>query len=1195
MPELLSRQSLCFPLVKQSRCRMTPTLRIQLFDHLQVSVDDRPLSLKFPPRTAPLWAYLLLQRGRAVKRLTLAALLWPDAPETEGRANLRRHLHQLQRRLPAAPPDRPWLLLEADDIRWNTASDYWLDVLEFERLSAKPEMLDKAVALYRGDLLRDLYDDWMIYERERLRSLYFNDLYQLITQHRARRDFGQAITYAAQLLAHDPLREDALRQLIALRYESGDRSGALQEYEHYVQRLRAELAVDPMPETIALYEAVLRNVRLPDTTAALISTYRRREKHLPLDFPFVGREGEMRQLQQWWDQAAQGHGLLIAVHGEAGIGKTRLLAEFAASVEGQGARVLRGETTFAEPIPYQALVTALRGGLPLLVALELDPIRRAVLATLIPELMQRHSEPLAPLPALSADQDRLRLFEAIAHCFSRLAEIRPSLIILEDVHAAGASTMALLEFLARQIQQQPILLIVTYREDEVPRAHPLRELRRRLQAENLIAHLPVPRLTAPVVHQLIQQVAGSDNALVQLADRFYRASEGNPFFLVELLRDLSQRHNIRHEPDHQPIAAIDQVDIPAEVQHIITARLQHLSAQAMLLAELVAVVGATFDVEVVREVSGWSESDILECLDELMDYQVVREAAGAGRFHYAFTHELFQAALYQTASAENRKHRHRRIAHVLEELNTRRLDELAAEIAQHFDRGGEAERAARYDERAARYAVAVHADDEALSSLDRGLELATDEHLRFDLLALREIIHARRGERVEQAHDLEQLNHCAQALNDEQLSREVLRRQIFFQHALGEREVEAQLIGQLKQHSQDDQWRAEAQRLEAAYQVAVTHYPEAQANLEAVLPLYRSLGDRAGEVACLCLLTDIAVQQGRFADAQALTQQAIALPEAHTNQTLLVQTLRAASAAAFAREDLNASQKLAEQMLDVCRTIGDRSGMADAHLRLGTIAMRLFHIEEARTHYHAALQLYDSMGNRQRQGAVFINAGMLAVNLGRYDQGIESFRQAARLFEKLSDLRGQTISTLNLSYAALAQGNYELAHTTALRGLELIRQMNSPLLEASALANLGAAERELSQLDQAITHMEAGLVIRRTFDQPAELGTDLCDLTIAYLRAGRVTDAQHSVTELLALKKTAEEQMLHPQHILWAAAQTYRAADDLPHAAELLRDAQRLLQQRANAIPDLESRTTFLNLSFNREIQHAYSDDVWPL
>ncbi len=195
---------------------MRPLLRIQLFDHLQASVDDRPLPLKFPPRTVPLWAYLLLQHGQAVKRLTLAIMLWPDAPEAEARANLRRHLHQLQRSLPAAPPDRPWLLSDADEVSWNIDAACWLDVWEFERLSSNPQTLDQAVALYRGDLLRDLYDDWIIFERERLRSLYFDDLYQLISQQRARGDSRQAITYAVQLLAYDPLREDALRQLIAL-------------------------------------------------------------------------------------------------------------------------------------------------------------------------------------------------------------------------------------------------------------------------------------------------------------------------------------------------------------------------------------------------------------------------------------------------------------------------------------------------------------------------------------------------------------------------------------------------------------------------------------------------------------------------------------------------------------------------------------------------------------------------------------------------------------------------------------------------------------------------------------------------------------------------------------------------------------------------------------------------------------------
>src|SRR5262249_47838357 len=152
-------------------------LRIHLFGQLRLFVDDAPWKFAAPPKTAPLWASLLLHRGeQPLAREALAFSLWPDDPEPGARANLRRHLHQLQRALPPAPPDRPWLISEAASVRWNSTADFWLDVAEFERLSQVETSLSDAVALYAGDLLENIYDDCLFYDRERLRDLYFAGL-----------------------------------------------------------------------------------------------------------------------------------------------------------------------------------------------------------------------------------------------------------------------------------------------------------------------------------------------------------------------------------------------------------------------------------------------------------------------------------------------------------------------------------------------------------------------------------------------------------------------------------------------------------------------------------------------------------------------------------------------------------------------------------------------------------------------------------------------------------------------------------------------------------------------------------------------------------------------------------------------------------------------------------------------------------
>ncbi|MBI5030090.1 MAG: hypothetical protein HZB51_06150 [Chloroflexi bacterium] len=121
--------------------------------------------------------------------------------------------------------------MDAENAQWNPGSNYWFDVAEFKQQSANSDRLADTVALYSGDLLKSVYADWLFYPREQLRALYFTDLNQLILHYRVERDYVRALEYARQLRARAPLREDTMRQLIALRYETGDRSGALFEFE----------------------------------------------------------------------------------------------------------------------------------------------------------------------------------------------------------------------------------------------------------------------------------------------------------------------------------------------------------------------------------------------------------------------------------------------------------------------------------------------------------------------------------------------------------------------------------------------------------------------------------------------------------------------------------------------------------------------------------------------------------------------------------------------------------------------------------------------------------------------------------------------------------------------------------------------------------------------------------------------------
>lgn len=235
-------------------------LRIHLFGGLNVYRGDEPLS--FPTQKARgLFAFLALNHGRSHSRSTLVGRFWGDSPESTARKNLRTDLWRVRSVLePHGIEPGSCLAVWQDEVALADSVDHWLDVHHFEELldeaAARGEdqarLLREAVELYRGDLLEGVYDDWCIYERERLRLRYLDALERLIRHHEAHGEWTQAAAYGQRLLAADPLRENVHRAVMRCHLSLGDRPAALRQFETCARMLRQELGVEPCAETLAL-------------------------------------------------------------------------------------------------------------------------------------------------------------------------------------------------------------------------------------------------------------------------------------------------------------------------------------------------------------------------------------------------------------------------------------------------------------------------------------------------------------------------------------------------------------------------------------------------------------------------------------------------------------------------------------------------------------------------------------------------------------------------------------------------------------------------------------------------------------------------------------------------------------------------------------------------------------------------------
>lgn len=1150
--------------------RDTGALDVRLLGQARFSVGGNPVKFAKRGVTVAMLGYLLLHGDRPVARDLLSFTMFPDFDEESALGEMRRYLHLALKALP--PNDEPWIIADATTVRWNPNAQARIDVREFERLSESRETFADAAAEYGGDLLPEIYEDWVLVERERLRTRYLNVLSALVHDARSARDYKNAIGHARRLLTEDPWREDIVRHVLAARYEMGDGAGAIAEFDRFTRSLREELQAVPMPETRALRDAISAGMPIPSTIDRA-SVGLRQSSH---GLPFAGRQQSLDRLHRSWERAARAHGGVVAIEGEPGVGKSRLAAELAMLVESEGGRVLAGMTGCPERVPYQCVTDVLRAALPLTAGISRDSLRKAVLAQVLPEL---HAEDpsMAQPPSIEPERDQIRLFDAIGSLLAALARTRPLLIILEDLHWAGRATLDLVRSLARRATSSAMLIVVTLRDDETPPDHPLRTLQRELASDRLAVRLPLARLTSADVGTLLAQLSDDRKANLD-PDWLFACSEGNALFLSEAIHDALERG-----PSQRP---------PVGIVALIERRLSSLSDDAQRLARGAAVCGTTFDTEVACSVSGTRDAQALGAVDELLERQVIRESGLSGGFDYAFTHHLIVTTLYDSIEEEERSRRHGLAARALQRVYKERLDDEASEIARHYDAAGDGAQAGVWYARAASVSASMFAHEEALLFATRALERVDDPSARIALLLTCERANARLGRRAEQGRDLDRLD--AESL-DVDLRCEVLRRRIDVLRHAGDRDAELRAIEVLRdaaEQSGDLRWQGIAACARASLEISKGNFPAGMPFASRALELLAA-GDINERIEALAALVEIHVAIGNTAEAERLLQQAIDAASQSGDERALVTALMQAVAVAMAQQQFERVLGYAGKVLRLLRSHGDRVGEARVMANIAAASFRLSHWEDARTANLKAAKTFESIGDRRGLGRVLMNLGMLHGRCGDFDVGRRFFASAREHHLFLEDDRARTASYLNESFMALWQQAPQQAEMLAREALDLATRMNHAGFRAASLANLGAAERDQGKLRDAIEHMEEGLAMQLELGRLPDAVSDLADAALAHAMNGDMERARAHVEKLLSLEESLSAGAIFPGFPLWVAARVLHAMGD-GRAPGVLSRAQEMARTAASGVDNAELRASYEAIPFIAEMREADEGGVWP-
>ncbi len=888
--------------------------------------------------------------------------------------------------------------------------------------------------------------------------------------------------------------------------------------------------------------------------------------------PFVGRSDELARLRAVYRSARYGHGGTVLVAGEAGIGKSRLIAAFRACVEREGGAFAGGGTSTPESGPYEAVLDALRAIAPAIADAGIDELRLRTLAAALPALATLRPGLEAP-PDLDPAQLRERLFDAITETLHAVGRRTPLVVALEDLHWAGNSTCALVGALAERLVDAPVVLIVTYRDEDVAADHPLLELCRRVRSS--AEHLALRPFQRDEVGRFVSAATGIETLPDDVAARFHELSDGNPFALGQMLRDGLESGAIRIADGAVITGALG---LPRALEQVLADRVERLSPPARALAQIAAVVGRRFARDVIARASGLGESRTASALGELLDRHLAHDV---GKGEFAFLHHAIVDAIYRRSDAADLPLRHRRVAEALEAFRSDEHDDLARELAHHWDRAGEPGRAARFDLRAARRALTLFAHDEARERLERVLARAGDARTAADALLLREELARRAGDRAAQERDLTALEASDAVATDEELLREVLQRRAQWAHVVGDRSAEARAIEALENSAAalgSSRWETVALLLRASADIASGRLDRARAALDRARGLDAG-ADPSLAIDALCHLAEIGIHRAEYDQAERLLDEAWNM--AGNDEALRYRVLHQRHGIARARERFDRVHLIARDLLTYSQRIGDRRAEMFNHLRLANAALFVFGIAEAREHNAIADRMAQTLGSPRDRTTIAICRGILAHALGEVEEGMRHFGSAHAIAERDGDAFGSVLSNVNLAAADYARGAYEDAVGRARACVEPARAIGALEIEADAYCTAGAALRRLGRLNEAVASLERGVAMERAAGLRWTIGQDLAELTMARLAANDAGATASAVDELCALAETSYGGLTQPQFMLRAAAEAARALDDRARAERLFAQAEATYRGRLDRIPDEATRRSFAAAWFN--------------
>lgn len=818
----------------------------------------------------------------------------------------------------------------------------------------------------------------------------------------------------------------------------------------------------------------------------------------------VGRAAHVASLERALQEAAAGGGQVMLLAGEAGIGKSRLIAEASARADRLG--FLRLEGCCFEPdrsLPFAPLLDLLRARLTGLtgdaLAEELGPCAPE-LVTLLPELAARLPGLLAA-PPLDAEAEKRRIFRAIADLLTRLAATRPTLIVLEDLHWSDDTSLECLLELVRHVAARPMLLLASYRTDEAHAS--LRRFLAELDRRRLAAELALPRLTMAEADAMIRAIFGLGRPVrAEFLEAIWSLTEGNPFFMEEVLRSLVAAGDIFHADAGWDRKPIGDLRIPRSVRDAVQRRLTQVSARAGRALTIAAVAGRRVDFTLLEALTGLSEAELLAAVEELVAAQLLIEESAE---HFAFRHALTREAVYGHVLVRERRALHRAIGEALERRDAGGgLEAPVADLARHFAEAEVWEKALLYARDAGERAQALDTPRAVVEQFGRALHAASRLRTRPPVSVLRG-----------RARAYETLGEFESARTDYERAREIARN-------TGEERAEWQGL------------------IDLGFLWLARDHEQAGRFFQDALDLARRLGDPAVVAHSLNRAGNWHVTLDRPLGARAHHEEALAIFERLGDKAAVASTLDLLGMASVVGSDTVSAAAHYERAIALFRELGDRRGLASSLATL-TVTYRPTFLSETIVPHpcppvgpppaEEAVALSRAIGWRAGEAFALVNLGACLGADGEYGRALGCAGAALDIADDIGHGPWRTASHLLLGVLHLDLLALPAARRHLTSGLALARTIGSRLWSRLLAASLASAHL-LAGDPAAAEDVLAGATDDETADFVEGQRVVTCARAQARLAGGEPEAALGIADRLIATAPNLAQGVVIPR--LWA-------------------------------------------------------------